>query len=264
MARHRAFEEVTARAHADGRLPGLLHLSIGAEAATAGVFAVLGDDDRIYSAHRPHGHFLAAGESPLELFAELAGRETGLCRGRGGSMHLMGARAVMATGVVGGTLPIAVGHSLALSPGTVAVVFFGDGAVQTGIFHETLNMASLWRTPTLFVCENNARAEFTSREEHTPVACVSDYGPVYGIPALTVDGADVRAVTEAATALLEPVRAAALRKRNPNRERRRRRSTRPRARRGRWRFPSGRERRDGRDGGDAHHRARTAAPGSSR
>jgi 2-oxoisovalerate dehydrogenase E1 component len=197
MARHRAFEEVTARAYAEEQLPGLLHLSIGAEAATAGVISELGEHDRIYSSHRPHGHFLVAGESPVALFAELAGRETGLCRGRGGSMHLMGERAVMATGVVGGTLPLALGHSLALPSGAIAVVFFGDGAVQTGVFHETLNMAALWRAPVLFVCENNQRAEFTTREEHTPVAAVADYGGIYGITAETVDGTDVAAVADA-------------------------------------------------------------------
>lgn len=197
MSRHRAFEEVAARAHAAEKLPGLLHLSIGAEAATAGVLSELGEDDRIFSSHRPHGHFLIAGESPVHLFAELAGRETGLCRGRGGSMHLMGRRAVMATGVVGGTLPIALGYSLALPDGALAVVFFGDGAVQTGLFHETLNMAALWQAPVLFVCENNARAEFSTREEHTSVTNVADYGGVYGIAAEIVDGSDVGAVAEA-------------------------------------------------------------------
>jgi 2-oxoisovalerate dehydrogenase E1 component len=206
MARQRAFEEVTARAYADQRLPGLLHLSIGAEAATVGVITQLGEDDRIYSGHRPHGHFLISGESPVDLFAELAGREGGLCHGRGGSMHLMGRRAVMATGVVGGTLPLALGHSLTLPSGAIAAVFFGDGAVQAGIFHETLNMAALWRAPVLFVCENNARAEFSTREEHTPVARVADYGAVYGIAADVADGTDVVAVAAATRALLNHVR----------------------------------------------------------
>jgi 2-oxoisovalerate dehydrogenase E1 component len=197
MARHRAFEEVTARAYAEDQLPGLLHLSIGAEAATAGVISQLGEDDRIYSSHRPHGHFLVAGESAVSLFAELAGRETGICRGRGGSMHLMGERAVMATGVVGGTLPLALGHALTLPEGAIAVAFFGDGAVQTGLFHETLNMAALWQAPVLFVCENNQRAEFSTREEHTPVAAVADYGGIYGITAEMVDGTDAEAVADA-------------------------------------------------------------------
>ena len=155
MARIRAFEETVAQAHAAGYLPGLLHLSMGGEAVAVGVICQLGEQDRIYSSHRPHGHFLAAGVDASALIAELAGREAGICRGRGGSMHLMSDRAVMATGVVGGTLPIAVGHALTVPDGAAVVVFFGDGAVQTGVFHETLNLAVLWRVPVLFVCENN-------------------------------------------------------------------------------------------------------------
>jgi len=206
MAAIRAFEEVAAEAHRDGRLPGLLHLSIGAEAVTVGVIAQLGDEDRIFSAHRPHGHFLAAGEDPEALFAELAGRERGLCRGRGGSMHLMGNRAILATGIVGGSLPIAVGYALALPPGAAAVCFFGDGAVQTGVFHESLNLAALWATPVLFVCENNGMAEFSTREEHTNVKAVADYGALHRLPARTVDGTDVDVVAEAAAELLAGVR----------------------------------------------------------
>jgi 2-oxoisovalerate dehydrogenase E1 component len=206
MARHRAFEEVTAQAAADGRLPGLLHLSIGVEAATAGVIGELREQDRIFSTHRPHGHFLAAGETPLALFAELAGRETGVCRGRGGSMHLMGTRAVMASGVVGGTLPIALGYSLALDADAIAVAFFGDGAVQTGLFHETLNMAALWKAPVLFVCENNGWAEFSSRDEHTTVEHVADYGAVYRVAAQAADGGAVADVAEATRALAATVR----------------------------------------------------------
>jgi TPP-dependent pyruvate/acetoin dehydrogenase alpha subunit len=138
--------------------------------------------------------------------AELAGREAGICRGRGGSMHLMGERAVMATGVVGGTLSIAVGHALAMDGDDVAVVFFGDGAVQTGSFHETMNMASLWSARVLFVCENNGWAEFSSRAEHTRVVEVASYGATYGIKAVRVDGSDVRVVADAARELLESIR----------------------------------------------------------
>jgi len=144
MARLRAFEESVAAAHGDGELPGLLHLSIGGEAVAAGTIPLLREEDRVFSGHRAHGHFLAAGSDPRALAAELAGRETGLCRGRGGSMHLMDERAVLATGVVGGSLSVALGTSLALPEGAVAVAFFGDGAVQTGTFHETFNMAALW------------------------------------------------------------------------------------------------------------------------
>jgi TPP-dependent pyruvate/acetoin dehydrogenase alpha subunit len=122
-------------------------------------------------------------------------------------MHLMHERAVMATGVVGGTLPIAVGHALTLEPDAVVVCFFGDGAVQTGLFHESMNLAALWHAPILFVCENNGMAEFSLRQEHTTVARVADYGPVYGIPALTADGTSVTAVWRAVDELLPGVRA---------------------------------------------------------
>lgn len=123
MCSIRAFELVVADAVRDGRLQGLLHLCIGAEAVITGVTSRLGPHDRAYSSHRPHGHFLALTGGRRELLAELAGRDTGLCRGRGGSMHLMDERAVMATGVVGGTLPIAVGHALTLEPDAVVVCF---------------------------------------------------------------------------------------------------------------------------------------------
>lgn len=206
MSRIRAFEETVSRAHRDGHLPGLLHLSIGGEAVAVGVTAALGPDDRLYSSHRGHGHFLASGTDSGALMAELAGREHGLCRGRGGSMHLMDERAVLATGVVGGSLPIAVGHSLALPRGTVTVVFFGDGAAQTGVFHEALNLAALWEAPVLFVCENNGWAEFTAREEHTRVEHVVDHAELQGVPHADCDGSDVEAVGDATAELLEGVR----------------------------------------------------------
>jgi acetoin:2,6-dichlorophenolindophenol oxidoreductase subunit alpha len=203
----RAFEEVVAEGHRDGVLPGLLHLSIGAEAVAVGLASALDRADRLYSAHRPHGHFLAMGAEPRSVMAELAGRDTGLCRGRGGTMHLMSERAVMATGIVGGTLPIAVGHALHLPEGAVVVAVFGDGAVQTGIFHESMNLAALWRVRVLFVCENNGWAEFSSRDQHTTVGNVARYGELYGIPAREVDGTDVEAVATAAGELMTGIRA---------------------------------------------------------
>jgi pyruvate dehydrogenase E1 component alpha subunit len=203
----RGFEEAVAEGHRDGALPGLLHLSIGAEAVAVGLASVLDAADRLYSAHRPHGHFLAMGADPRAVMAELAGRDTGLCRGRGGTMHLMSERAVMATGIVGGTLPIAVGHALHLPAGAAVVAMFGDGAVQTGIFHESMNLAALWRVPALFVCENNGWAEFSSREQHTTVGNVVRYGELYGIPAREVDGTDVEAVATGARELLTGIRA---------------------------------------------------------
>jgi pyruvate dehydrogenase E1 component alpha subunit len=206
MAQIREFEEVVSRAHSAGQLPGLLHLSSGGEAVAVGVLSVLDDDDRVYTSHRGHGHFLAAGEDGRAVLAELAGRETGLCRGRGGSMHLMGRRAVLATGVVGGSLPIALGHSLALPDRAAAIVFFGDGAGQTGVFHETLNLAALWHAPILFVCENNGWAEFTTRDEHTTVETVAAHARTYDISAETIDGGDVVAVRTAASRLLARLR----------------------------------------------------------
>jgi acetoin:2,6-dichlorophenolindophenol oxidoreductase subunit alpha len=207
MWRLRAAEEVVAEARRKGDIDGLLHLAIGGEGIAVGVISQLVTGDRVYSAHRPHGHFIACGTSEFELFAELAGREQGLCRGRGGLMHLMAETAVLATGIVGGSLPIALGHALCVEEGAVVVVFFGDGAVQTGSFHETLNMAALWKAQVLFVCENNGWAEFTTRAEHTPVEQVVDYASVYGIASAKADGTDVTTVQSAASKTLAAVRA---------------------------------------------------------
>ena len=206
MARIREFEELVARARDEGHLPGLLHLSTGGEAVAVGVLGLLREHDRVYTSHRGHGHFLAAGEELRAVLAELAGRTTGLCRGYGGSMHLMGRRAVLATGIVGGSLPIALGHALALPDDAVSIAFFGDGAVQTGVFHETLNLATLWRARVLFVCENNGWAEFTPRDEHTTVEAVTAHAQAYGMPAETIDGGDVLTVRAAAGRLLLHVR----------------------------------------------------------
>jgi TPP-dependent pyruvate/acetoin dehydrogenase alpha subunit len=122
-------------------------------------------------------------------------------------MHLMADAAILATGIVGGSLPIALGHALCIEEGAVVVVFFGDGAVQTGSFHETLNMAALWNAPVLFVCENNGWAEFTTRDEHTVVEQVVDYASVYRIASAKADGRDVTTVQTAASELLAAVRA---------------------------------------------------------
>lgn len=206
ISRIRAFEEAVAEAHRDRKLPGLLHLSMGSEAAAVGVTSGLNYGDKIYSSHRPHGHFLASGTDPAKLLAELAGMDDGLCRGRAGSMHLMDDRAVMATGIVGGTISVALGHSLTLQPPSIAVSFFGDGAVQTGTFHETMNMAALWKAPIVFVCENNERIEFSSRVEHTPVTDLTEYGRLYGMHSQTVDGCDPEAVFQGFSSLAHNVR----------------------------------------------------------
>ena len=202
MWRIRAFEERVGELTRANEVHGLVHLSIGQEAVAAGVCCELRADDVIYSNHRAHGHAIAKG-APLErVMAELMGRADGLCRGLGGSMHLVDAEHGLlgATGVVGGNVPLALGSALAsrlLGGDQVTVVFFGDGAVQGGIFVESVNVATLWRLPVILVCENNGFAEFTPRSAHTVVERVSDVVAPYGLERETVDGNDVVAVREA-------------------------------------------------------------------
>jgi acetoin:2,6-dichlorophenolindophenol oxidoreductase subunit alpha len=202
MWRIRHFEERVGQLKRADQVHGLIHLSVGQEGVAAGVCGQLRDDDPVYSGHRAHGHALAKG-APLErVLAELMGRTDGLCRGLGGSMHLVDVEHgfMGATGVVGGNIPMALGSALAgrLRGGDqVAVVFFGDGAVQAGHFSESVNLATLWRLPLVFVCENNGFAEFTPRSAHTNVERVSDVVAPYEVTRETVDGNDVLAVWEA-------------------------------------------------------------------
>jgi pyruvate dehydrogenase E1 component alpha subunit len=202
MWRIRAFEERVGELTRASEVHGLVHLSIGQEAVAAGVCCELRADDIVYSNHRAHGHAIAKGARLERLMAELMGREDGLCRGLGGSMHLVDAEHGLlgATGVVGGNVPLALGSALAsrlLGGDQVTVVFFGDGAVQGGIFIESVNLATLWRLPVILVCENNGFAEFTPRSAHTLVERVSDVVAPYGLERETVDGNDVVAVREA-------------------------------------------------------------------
>jgi acetoin:2,6-dichlorophenolindophenol oxidoreductase subunit alpha len=202
MWRIRLFEERVGQLKRADEVHGLIHLSVGQEAVAAGVCGQLRDDDAVYSGHRAHGHAIAKG-SPLDrVMAELMGRADGLCRGLGGSMHLVDVEHGLmgATGVVGGDIPIALGSALAtrLDGGDQAtVVFFGDGAVQAGHFNETVNLATLWRLPLIMVCENNGFAEFTPRSAHTNVERVSDVVAPYEVTRETVDGNDLGAVWEA-------------------------------------------------------------------
>jgi pyruvate dehydrogenase E1 component alpha subunit len=211
MWRIRAFEERVAELVRANEVHGLVHLSIGQEAVAAGVCTQLRDDDAVYSNHRAHGHAIAK-SAPLDrVMAELMGRAAGLCRGLGGSMHLVDlAHGFMgATGVVGGNVPLALGSALAarqLGSDAVAVVFFGDGAVQSGIFVESVNLATLWRLPAILVCENNGFAEFTPRSAHTVVERVSDVVAPYGLDRETVDGNDVLAVGDAFARFLAAAR----------------------------------------------------------
>jgi acetoin:2,6-dichlorophenolindophenol oxidoreductase subunit alpha len=202
MCRIRCFEERVAQLARSRRVHGLVHLSIGGEGVAAGVCCQLRADDVVYSGHRAHGHAIAKG-APLErVMAELMGRADGLCRGLGGSMHLVDAEHGLlgATGVVGGNIPLALGNALAARlRGTdqVTVVLFGDGAVQAGYFHESVNLAALWQLPVILVCENNGFAEFTPRSAHTPIERVTDVVAAYGFERQTVDGGDPGAVWEA-------------------------------------------------------------------
>src|SRR5687767_10764868 len=199
MWRIRLFEEQVAVLVRAGEVEGLIHLSVGQEGVAAAVCGQLRDDDPVYSGHRAHGHAIAKG-APLErVLAELMGRRDGLCRGLGGSMHLVDVEHGLmgATGVVGGNVPMALGSALAARAAgadRVAVVFFGDGAVQAGHFNESVNLATLWELPLVLVCENNGFAEFTPRSAHTKVERVSDVVAPYGLERETVDGNDALAV----------------------------------------------------------------------
>jgi TPP-dependent pyruvate/acetoin dehydrogenase alpha subunit len=205
--RIRLFEDQVRKAAAAGEVPGFPHLSTGQEAVAVGVCEHLTREDVLFTSHRGHGHTLAKGCDMRAAFAEIIGRDSGLCRGRGGSMHLVDVSNGMlgATGVVGGNLPLAAGAawaaqiaSAAKGNTTISVVFFGDGATGAGVFHETLNLAVLWKLPILFVCENNGYAEFTSREEHSKVQQTSAFATPYGMPAITIDGNDLLTVHAAA------------------------------------------------------------------
>ncbi|GAA4236166.1 alpha-ketoacid dehydrogenase subunit alpha/beta [Actinomadura meridiana] len=202
MALIRGFETEAARLLRSGALTGNLHLSLGQEAVAAGVCDVLTPADTITTTHRGHGHCLAKGGDPRRMFAELAGRRTGYCKGRAGSMHIAdpGSGILGATAIVGGGLPIAVGAAWSAQVrgvADVAVAFFGDGAVAEGAFHESLNLAALWRLPVVFVCENNQYAELLPVGMHL-AADPYRYAEPYGIPGVRVDGNDVVAVRAAA------------------------------------------------------------------
>ena len=209
--RIRLFEAQVQRLAGAGEIPGFPHLSTGQEAVAVGVCADLSRDDLLFTSHRGHGHVLAKGSNLAATFAEILGRDTGLCRGRGGSMHLVDAAngVLGATGVVGGNLALAAGAAWAAQAQgrkNISVVFFGDGATGAGAFHETLNLAALWKLPVLFVCENNGYAEFTSREEHSNVNQVSSFAAPYAMQTNTIDGNDLPAVHAAARAAIELLR----------------------------------------------------------
>ncbi|MEJ8545229.1 thiamine pyrophosphate-dependent dehydrogenase E1 component subunit alpha [Brevibacillus borstelensis] len=207
----RRFEETINEKFLAGDIPGFVHLYIGEEATGVGVCSALNRTDYITSTHRGHGHTLAKGAEAKRCMAELYGRKTGYCKGKGGSMHIadFGIGMLGANGVVGGGFNLAVGAALAvqLRKGSeVAVCFFGDGASNRGTFHEGLNMAAVWKLPVVFVCENNQWASTTPIHEATAVTDISARAASYAIPSAMVDGNDIFAVYEAAVEAVERAR----------------------------------------------------------
>lgn len=199
----RRFEEMVEERFRAGELPGFLHVCIGQEAVAVGVCAALAEDDVIGSTHRAHGHVLAKGTPPSAVMAELYGKAEGTSHGYGGSMHLYDvARGNMgANAVVGGGLPAMAGAALAFQlrhEPRVAVAFFGDGATNIGTFHESLNLAQLWRLPVVFVCENNRWSESTPQSQHQPITDLTARAAAFGMHALHVDGQEVEEVHLAA------------------------------------------------------------------
>ena len=207
----RRFEEGAEDSYMRGLIHGTMHLSIGQEASAVASCMALTDEDTITSTHRGHGHCVAKGADLGRMFAEFFGKETGYCRGRGGSMHIADVSKgnLGANGIVGGGLPLAVGAALSskrLGKNTVTVCFFGDGANNEGAFHEALNMASIWKLPVVFVCENNKYGMSTSTERSTAVPNIADRAAAYAMPGKTVDGNDFSAVTEAVDAAVARAR----------------------------------------------------------
>ncbi|MDE2383805.1 MAG: thiamine pyrophosphate-dependent dehydrogenase E1 component subunit alpha [Alphaproteobacteria bacterium] len=207
----RKFEEGAEDSYTRGLIHGTMHLSIGQEASALGICAPLKADDQITSTHRGHGHCIAKGAQVDRMFAEFFGKTTGYCKGRGGSMHIADVSAgnLGANGIVAGGIPIAVGAALSAKMqknGKVVVCFFGDGANNEGAFHESLNMAAIWKLPVVFVCENNGYGMSTSTARSTAVERIADRAAAYAMPGVTVNGNDFSAVAEASTTAVERAR----------------------------------------------------------
>ncbi|KQQ82134.1 pyruvate dehydrogenase (acetyl-transferring) E1 component subunit alpha [Aureimonas sp. Leaf324] len=207
----RRFEEGAEESYTRGLIHGTMHLSIGQEASAVGICLPLTDTDQITSTHRGHGHCIAKGAEVGKMFAEFFGKETGYCRGRGGSMHIADVTKgnLGANGIVGGGLPIAVGAALSMKMqkrDDVVVSFFGDGANNEGAFHEALNMASIWKLPVVFVCENNKYGMSVSTERSTAVKNIAERAVAYSMPGVTVDGNSLSDVAEASVTAIERAR----------------------------------------------------------
>jgi len=211
MVRIRHFEQRAIELFMAGELPGFLHSCLGQEAVPAGVCAALREDDYITSTHRGHGHVIAKGLRFDRMMAELYGRTTGYCKGKGGSMHIADfSQGVLgANGIVGAGIPIATGAALSAQmrrSGQVVVAFFGDGATSQGAFHEAANLAAVWNLPIVYVCENNHYAVSTPVSRQMRVSSVAQRAAGYGFPGVTVDGNDPMAVYEAAREAVERAR----------------------------------------------------------
>jgi len=199
----RLFEEQAEQLYIRGLIHGTMHLSIGQEASAVGACAALHPDDYILSTHRGHGHCIAKGARIERMMAEFMGKETGYCRGRGGSMHIADVEGgnLGANGIVAGGIPIATGVGLSLKmrrDPRICLTFFGDGAANEGAFHEALNMAAIWNLPVVFFCENNTYAMSMHVARALPIANIADRAAAYGFPGITVDGNDFLAVYAAA------------------------------------------------------------------
>lgn len=212
MKRIRDFENTASKLFAEGKVPGFVHLYIGEEAIATAVCECLRDDDFITSTHRGHGHIIAKGGNLNLMMAELFGRETGYCKGKGGSMHI----ADRDKGILGANGIVGAGHCISTGAGLsiklrkteqVCVCFFGDGSTNQGTFHEALNLASIWKLPIVFVCENNHYGISMSQERHQAIKDVADRASAYNIPGLSVDGNDPLAVYEAASEAVSRARA---------------------------------------------------------
>ena len=202
MLQIRRFEEAVYMGFEAGEIPGFVHTYIGEEAVAVGACAALRADDYISSTHRGHGHLIAKGAKIDRMMAEIYGKKTGYCKGKGGSMHIadVGIGILGANGIVGAGIPIATGAALsATMRGTdqVAIAFFGDGASNTTRFHEGINLGAIWKLPVIYLCENNLYGEYTPSYQTLPIKNVADRAVAYGIPGEVVDGNDVEAVYEA-------------------------------------------------------------------
>ncbi|MGE3594146.1 MAG: thiamine pyrophosphate-dependent dehydrogenase E1 component subunit alpha [Dehalococcoidia bacterium] len=211
MLRIRSFEETAEKLHAKGEIAGSLHCTPGQEAAAVGACAALGIDDYMVGTHRSHGHIIAKGASLQRLMAELFGRRTGVCKGKGGSMHLSDFRigSLGETSIVGSGFPVAVGAALGTQlkgEDRVTLCFFGDGASNEGTFHESMNLAAIWRLPVIFFCENNGYGVSTPASQVVAVADVASRAAGYGMPSAIVDGQDVQAVYQAVAAAVRVAR----------------------------------------------------------